>query len=116
MSISLINRLEKIKSKGFNIPLQDRDTDVYSQSFNTIDFAKIKVGAKTLDDAILRLGELKRINPNIADKTKNLSCVRLCILSHVIDFFFSESGLVSLLLILVLLLLSEDILLRMGFP
>lgn len=98
MSISLINRLEKIKSKGFKIPIQDNDTDVYSQSFNTIDFAKIKVGAKTLDDAIIKLGELKRINPNLADKTKVLSAINngdIEKLREISDFFFKTSGIYS---------------------
>ena len=98
MSISLINRLEKIKSKGFKIPIQDNDTDVYSQSFSTIDFAKIKVGAKTLDDAVLRLGELKKINSNLADKTKVLTAINngdIEQLREISDFFFKTSGIYS---------------------
>lgn len=98
MSISLINRLEKIKSKGFKIPIQDNDTDVYSQSFSTIDFAKIKVGAKTLDDAVLRLGELKKINPSLADKTKVLTAINngdIEQLREISDFFFKTSGIYS---------------------
>ena len=58
------NRIQKIKSKGFNIPIQD-DTDVYSQSFNTIDFSRIKVGAKSLDDAVITIGDLKRANQRL---------------------------------------------------
>jgi hypothetical protein len=98
VSISLINRLEKIKSKGFKIPIQDNDTDVYSQSFSTIDFAKIKVGAKTLDDAVLRLGELKKINSNLADKTKVLTAINngdIEQLREISDFFFKTSGIYS---------------------
>ena len=33
-----------------------------------LDYSKIRVGAKTLEDAILNIGEYKRINPTLGDK------------------------------------------------
>ena len=33
--------------------LADSTEDKYATAFNTIDFSKIKVGVKTLDDAII---------------------------------------------------------------
>jgi hypothetical protein len=52
----LINRKEEIKRKGFSIEIANNDTQSLN-SFETTDFSKIKVGAKTLDDAILTLGD-----------------------------------------------------------
>ena len=69
------NRIQEIKSKGFNIPIQDDSTDVYSQAHSLIDFSKIKVGAKMLDDAVVTIGDLKKINPRLADKTTVLRAI-----------------------------------------
>ena len=69
------NRIQEIKSKGFNIPIQDDSTDVYSQAHSLIDFSKIKVGAKMLDDAVVTIGDLKKINPRLADKTTVLQAI-----------------------------------------
>jgi len=40
-----------------------------ANGFVPIDFSKIRVGVKTLSDATLKLGDLYRINPVLADKT-----------------------------------------------
>jgi len=32
------------------------------------DFSKIRVGVKTLSDAIIRLGDLRKLNPTLASK------------------------------------------------
>lgn len=95
----MINRIEQIKSKGFNIPIQgDTYDDVYSQAFNTVDFAKIKVGAKTLDDAVIALGELKKINPRLADKKEVLRAIHqgdVELMREISNFFFKTSGIYS---------------------
>lgn len=88
------NRIQEIKSKGFNIPIQE-DTDVYSQAFSTVDFAKIKVGAKTLDDAIVTLGDLKKINPRLANKSEVLRAIHngdIETMREISNFFFKTSG------------------------
>lgn len=69
MSI-VINRIEEIKKKGFEMRLND----TIEQS-PVLDFSKIKVGIKTLDDAILDLGELKKIDPRLADKKTILKAI-----------------------------------------
>ena len=63
----MINRKEEIKKKGFSIALAS-DTRATQSPFENVDFSKIKVGAKTLDDAIYTLGDLKKIDKTLADK------------------------------------------------
>ena len=55
------NRQEEIHSKGFSF---------YSNP--AVLYNKIKVGAKSLDDAILNLGALKKVDRNYCDKEKIL--------------------------------------------
>ena len=53
------NRMQQIKSKGFGMrPERDLETEEYKPT----DFSKIKVGVKTLEDAVLTLGSLTRID------------------------------------------------------
>ena len=40
-----------------------------------IDFNSIKVGVKTLDDAIFKLGDLRKTNPRLADKCSVLRAI-----------------------------------------
>lgn len=70
------NRIKEIKQKGFSMsPATDNTINIYenNDTFNPIDFSKIKVGAQTLDDAVLELGSYKKINPNLGDKKRG-SC------------------------------------------
>ena len=93
----MINRIEQIKSKGFNMVMDDTQ-DVYSPSGLLTDFAKIKVGAKTLDDAVISLGELKKINPRLADKKEVLRAMHMGDLEtmrEISNFFFKTSGIYS---------------------
>ena len=72
------NRLNEIHSKGFDIIAGQQDT-IFNQptgyqGMPAIDFNKIKVGAKILDDAIIKLdGALKNANPKLADKETHVS-------------------------------------------
>lgn len=62
------------------------------------DFAKIKVGAKTLEDAVIELGELKKAAPQLADKNKVLMAIRngdLVQMREISNFFFKTSGIYS---------------------
>jgi hypothetical protein len=94
----LRNRLEEIHSKGFNITAtQDADTlqSTGYQGHPTLDFNKIKVGAKLLDDAILKLGELRKINPQLADKQNVLRAINtydLKAMREISRFFYRISG------------------------
>jgi hypothetical protein len=41
-----------------------------------VDFAKIRVGVKSLSDATLKLGDLRKINPTLADKEQVLRAIQ----------------------------------------
>ena len=59
------------------------------------DFSKIKVGVKTLADAIVNLGQFKRINPKLGDKTEVLKAINTGNINRMIDisnFFYKTSG------------------------
>ena len=102
--VSLRNKQEEIKAKGFNI-VTSRDTNLNQQTgyqgVPYIDFNKIKVGAKTLDDAILKLGDLKNINPRLADKETVLRAINnydLPTMREISDLFYRISGIYSRLI------------------
>ena len=58
----ITNRIKEIKSKGFKMA-PAINPDPFDESFNPIDFSKIKVGIQTLQDAVLDIGDYKRIDP-----------------------------------------------------
>ena len=69
--------------------------DTYAQSYNAVDFSKIKVGIKTLDDAVLTLGDLKKINPRLADKEEVLRAIQNAdfdTMREISNFFYKTSG------------------------
>ena len=60
-----------------------------------MDFGKIKIGARTLEDAILSLGEYKRINPKLGDKKVVLQAINTGNLNKmraISNFFYRTSG------------------------
>lgn len=94
------NRVEEIKAKGFNIVQGSMDTDYREGSTGyknlpEIDFSKIKIGAKTLDDAVLNLGSYKKINPRLANKHTVLKAIEnydLKTMREISDFYYKTSG------------------------
>jgi hypothetical protein len=58
----LRNRQDEIREKGFNIVENRRGYE------GPIDYNKIKTGTKTLDDAVLNLGSLRKINRDYGNK------------------------------------------------
>ena len=106
------NRQEEIKAKGFDI-VHGRITDADYQEGHTgyqsnmvsnpiaIDFNKIKVGAKTLDDAVLDLGYFRKVNKRLADKQTILRAIYnydLKTMREISDFFYKTSGIYSRIL------------------
>lgn len=96
------NRIEEIKAKGFNI-ITPRDTDHQPTGYqdaatfneNLTNFGKIKVGAKLLDDAVIKLGDLQKANPRLADKKLVLQAIdtyNLKTMREISDFFYKTSG------------------------
>lgn len=96
------NRREEIKKKGFAMQPERNISEVYVP--NSVketpftDFSKIKVGIKTLDDAIFNLGELKKINPRLADKETVLRAIQsndTITMREISNFFYKTSGIYS---------------------
>lgn len=91
------NRIDEIKAKGFDI-IKPQDTENYyegSTGYTPIDYSKIRVGAKTLDDAIFSLGELKKVNPRLANKQTVLKAIAeydLKTMREISDFYYKTSG------------------------
>ena len=60
-----------------------------------VDFAKIRVGVKSVSDAILKLGDLRRVNPQLADKRQVLRAIHYGDLERMRDisnYFYKISG------------------------
>ena len=91
------NRMEEIKAKGFNIVQGSKDVD-YQEATGyrpAIDYGKMKIGAKTLEDAVINLGTYKKINPRLADKQNILRAIEnydLKTMREISDFFYKTSG------------------------
>ena len=85
------NRQQDIHSKGFNMT-----TASYSSEANVpIDFSKIRVGAKMLDDAVLNLNAFSKINKSIADKNRinqALSSQDFVTLRQISNYYYGISG------------------------
>jgi len=95
----LRNRIKEIHDKGFNIIAGQQDAYLNQQTgyqgLPSIDFNKIKIGAKTLDDAILKLGDLKQVNPRLADKPTVLRAIDsydLKTMREISAFYYRVSG------------------------
>ena len=60
-----------------------------------LDYSKIRVGTKTLEDAILNIGEYKRINPILGDKKEVLMAINtgnIERMRQISNFFYKTSG------------------------
>lgn len=92
-----MTKQEHIKEKGFKIPLAS-DTDGLPplDDRQLFDFSKLKVGAKTLEDAVItNAGDLKRANPKLADKQTVLKAIdtqNYTLMREISDFFYRTNG------------------------
>ena len=60
-----------------------------------LDYSKIRIGAKTLEDAVLNIGEYKRINPILGDKKEVLMAINtgdIERMRQISNFFYKTSG------------------------
>lgn len=76
----------------------NEDTDGLPPTYSNIDFSKIKVGIKTLNDAIINLGDYKKINPRLGDKQEVLKAINGCNyndMREISNFFYKTSGIYS---------------------
>ena len=89
-----MNEQTKINEKGINIP---STTDTGKRP--PLDFNKLKVGVKTLEDAVITsAGDLKKANPNLADKQTVLKAIDsydYAKMREISDFFFKTNGIYS---------------------
>lgn len=94
----MINRVEEIKKKGFAIRMADSTDEALPIKDGALDFSKIKVGTKILDDAVVNLGDLKKINPRLANKKTVLDAIHngeLETMREISNFYFKISGIYS---------------------
>ena len=90
----MVNRMEEIKRKGFNMALADSTPDVLDLR-EVHDFSKIKVGIKQLADATIDVGSYKKINQKCGDKERVLKAISQCNLADLREislFFYKTSG------------------------
>lgn len=99
----MINRREEIKKKGFDMRA-NLDTELERLPMTApapVDFSKIKIGIKSLDDAILTLGDLRKVNPRLTDKATVLRAMNsgdLAQMREISNFFYRTSGIYARLL------------------
>ena len=95
----MINRKEEIKKKGFNMSFDDSaNNSENSKGFISIDFSKIKIGAKTLEDAILDLGSYSKVNTRLTQKEAILNALYdndYAEMREISNFYFETSGIYS---------------------
>ena len=75
------------------MPTQDVIPDF--STYNPTDYSKIKVGLKTLEDAIIDLGDLKKIDPRYADKDTVLKAINngdFDTMREISNFYYKTSG------------------------
>lgn len=89
----LQRRQQNIKAKGFNM-ITDGVSDREDEYF-PIDFSKMKVGLRTVGDAIMNIGTYKQVNRDYGDKTYILNAIykkNYNTLREVSNFFYESSG------------------------
>ena len=96
----MINRKEEIKKKGFQISFRDStpENNESQNGFVPVDFSKIKVGAKVLEDAILELGEYGKVDRRLARKESILKALyegNYAEMRSISNFYFETSGIYS---------------------
>ena len=81
------------KSRGLSIPLASDTSEEYTPTKRNLDFSKIKVGLKTLEDAVLvNSGDLKKANSTLANKENVLKAIDsydFPTMREISDFFFT---------------------------
>jgi hypothetical protein len=62
--LSLSNRIEEIHNKGFDMSTP-RSIPQSGNIVPDMDYSKIKIGIRALDDAVVNLGDYRKLNPNM---------------------------------------------------
>ena len=85
------NRIEQIKEKGFKMNLASDTNERYAP----IDFSKIRMGIKTLDDAVVSYGTYNKISATLGNKQHVLRAIAqgdVSELREISNFFYKTSG------------------------
>lgn len=85
------NRIEEIKKKGFKMNL----TSDTNERYTPIDFNKIRMGIKTLDDAVVSYGTYNKISATLGNKQHVLRAITqgdVSELREISNFFYKTSG------------------------
>jgi hypothetical protein len=88
----LRNRQEEIRSKGFDMINSRRGYE------GPINYGKIKVGTKTLDDAVLNLGSMPKIRHDFGNKAFILQAIserNLPLIREISNYFYNTNGIYS---------------------
>ena len=86
------NRQEEIRSKGFDMINSRRGYE------GPINYGKIKVGTKTLDDAVLNLGSMPKIRHDFGNKAFILQAIserNLPLIREISNYFYNTNGIYS---------------------
>lgn len=86
------NRQEEIRSKGFDMINSRQGYE------GPIDYGKIKVGTKTLDDAVLNLGSMPKIRHDFGNKAFILQAIserNLPLIREISNYFYNTNGIYS---------------------
>lgn len=73
----------------------EKESAITHSSPIALDFSKIRVGIKTLDDAVVNLGDYKRVNPKYGDKDYINNAINrgdAAALREISNFFYKASG------------------------
>lgn len=89
--------MEEIKKKGFNMVGASEKYQIpdSAHGYVPVDFSKIKVGLKTISDATLRLGDLQKVNPQLASKGEVMRAIyynNLDKMREISNYFYKISG------------------------
>ena len=96
------NRKEEIKKKGFRMD-NIRGTSLSEQvvptnNFTPVDFSKIKIGTKKIDDAVLTLSNYEKVDKRFTEKDfilKAISNNHKEDMREISNFYFKASGIYS---------------------
>ena len=86
--------MNQIKKKGFNMA-ETTDESSEEKSFIPVDFSKVRIGVKSLTDAVLKLGDLQKANPTLANKKAILQAIQsgnLQSMRKISNYFYKISG------------------------
>ena len=101
------NRVKEIEQRNYfkmmtgNSDTNHCQTNTGFQGMPPIDFNKIRVGAQTLEDAIIEIGLLKKVNPRLADKKLVLDAINkgdVKTMREISEFFYKTSGIYARIL------------------